>query len=151
MRRVLLPAWSGVLFRRQEAYGQHEGAQESLRNVSRGAVLNGPPLLLCRLAGGTAEGQEPPCPGELTGSASWVTAWELWPGGGLVASRVEGPEAAGDEVRTVPSWYPQTHASQPQSEGGWWHSQWGGSSWSGPMPLPLRSLPVRSSSQPQAG
>lgn len=94
---------------------------------------------------------EPPCPGELTGSASWVTAWELWPGGGLVASGVKGPEAAGDEVRTVPSWYPQTHASQPRSEGGWRHSQRDGSSRSGLMPLPLRSLPVRSSSQPQAG
>lgn len=54
-------------------------------------------------------------------------------------------------VPTDPCLWPIPCASQLQSEGGWRHSKWDSSSWNRAMLLPLRSLPVCSSSQPQAG
>lgn len=62
----------------QKSPGQHKGAQESLGNISRGAVLNGHPLCLCMLAGG-AEVDQSPCskgssPGQLLGHSMGTLA-----------------------------------------------------------------------------
>lgn len=50
--------------------GSTKGAQESLGNISRGAVLNGHPLRLCMLAGGAEDRPETLLQGDLTRSPS---------------------------------------------------------------------------------